>query len=96
MLLYLPGMLTDQRLWQHQVPALHALMPYQHIRLDTCDNLHRMADDLLQSLPHDKPFVLCGLSMGGLYRAGSMPTIVRTRAMASVACADTDSHLCPR
>lgn len=63
-LLFLPGLLCDGRLWRDQIAAL------QGVRCVVADLTHdetvgAMADRALRAVPTDVPLAVCGLSMGG-------------------------------
>ena len=60
--LYLPGMMCDDRLWTPQVAAL----PYPAVHADTtrADTIEDMAEQVLAAAPTE--FALVGLSMGGI------------------------------
>lgn len=60
--LYLPGMMCDDRLWTPQVAAL----PYPAVHADTtrANTIEDMAEQVLAAAPTE--FALVGLSMGGI------------------------------
>ena len=60
--LFLPGMMCDERLWQHQVNALEQTV--SHADTTQADNLRDMAVQVLAVAP-DR-FAIAGLSMGGI------------------------------
>ena len=59
----LPGLLCDDRLWQHQVTALANVADCWIPDLATHDSVAGMARDVLDQMP--ARFALAGLSMGG-------------------------------
>ena len=61
-LLFLPGMMCDERLWAPQVNAID--LPSQVGDLTTSDNLSQLARNVLTDAPQS--FALAGLSMGGI------------------------------
>jgi len=58
-----PGLLLDERLWQHQVPALADLADIRVPDFTSQDSGEAMAASVLASMP--ERFALAGLSMGG-------------------------------
>jgi pimeloyl-ACP methyl ester carboxylesterase len=63
-LLFLPGLLCDGRLWRDQVAALDGVRCVV-AELTHDDNLGAMADRALRAVPAEARLSLCGLSMGG-------------------------------
>jgi pimeloyl-ACP methyl ester carboxylesterase len=63
-LLFLPGLLCDGRLWRDQVAALTGVAC--HVADLTHDeSIGAMAARALSAVPGDAPLAVCGLSMGG-------------------------------
>ena len=62
-LMLLPGLLNDERLWEHQVAALAPLADIRVADLTRDDSLAGMAERVLAQAPGR--FALAGLSMGG-------------------------------
>ena len=62
--LFLPGLLCDGRLWRDQVEALAGLRCVV-ADLTHDDSLGAMADRALRALPAEARLSVCGLSMGG-------------------------------
>lgn len=63
-LLFLPGLLCDGRLWRDQVAALTGVAC--HVADLTHDeSIGAMATRALRAVPGDAPLAVCGLSMGG-------------------------------
>lgn len=63
-LLFLPGLLCDARLWRDQIAALGGITC--HVADLTHDeSIGAMATRALGSVPADAPLAVCGLSMGG-------------------------------
>jgi len=63
-LLFLPGLLCDARLWRDQVAALPGVAC--HVADLTHDeSIGAMAARALRAVPGDTPLAVCGLSMGG-------------------------------
>ncbi len=60
--LYLPGMMCDERLWQHQTRSLP--FPAIHADTTTSDSIGGLAERALSDAP-DR-FAMVGLSMGGI------------------------------
>ena len=60
--LYLPGMMCDERLWQHQTTSLP--FPAVHADTTTSDSIEGMAEKALAAAPEQ--FAMVGLSMGGI------------------------------
>lgn len=60
--LLLPGMLCDQRMWAHQLDALH--IPVQVADLTRSEDFESMAARVLAEAP--PTFAMAGLSMGGI------------------------------
>ncbi len=58
-----PGLLLDERLWQHAIPALDDLADCRVADFSTQDSGRAMAESVLAMMP--ERFALCGLSMGG-------------------------------
>lgn len=58
-----PGLLLDERLWQHAVPALSDLADCRVADFSSQDTIGAMAESVLAAMP--ERFALCGLSMGG-------------------------------
>lgn len=63
-LLLLPGLLCDARLWRDQVAALAGVRPVV-ADLTRDETVGDLAARALRSVPQDAPIALCGLSMGG-------------------------------
>ncbi|HTH95683.1 MAG TPA: alpha/beta hydrolase [Rhodocyclaceae bacterium] len=63
-LVFLPGLLCDERLWEGQIMALSDIAHSTVVRLDTTDSMEAMAAEVLHQAP-DGPFMLAGMSMGG-------------------------------
>lgn len=61
-LVLLPGLLSDNHLWQHQCQQLIDIAPIQVI-FSTQDSPYKMVEEILIKAP--KKFVLAGHSMGG-------------------------------
>jgi pimeloyl-ACP methyl ester carboxylesterase len=64
-LLLLPGLLCDARLWRDQVAALSGDAHCLVADVAHDDRLGAMAERALRLVPDGAPFSLCGLSMGG-------------------------------
>lgn len=64
-LLLLPGLLCDARLWRDQVAALAPLAGTVVANLTADETVGDMAARALEAVPAGAPFALCGLSMGG-------------------------------
>ncbi|NKC31776.1 alpha/beta fold hydrolase [Falsiroseomonas selenitidurans] len=64
-LLLLPGLLCDSRLWRDQVAAFSPSLRCVVADLALDDNLGSMAARALDAVPGDAPICLLGLSMGG-------------------------------
>jgi pimeloyl-ACP methyl ester carboxylesterase len=64
-LLLLPGLLCDGRLWREQVAALAGAASCVVADLTHDDSVGAMAARALAAVPPDAPVALCGLSMGG-------------------------------
>jgi pimeloyl-ACP methyl ester carboxylesterase len=62
-LILLPGLLCDQRLWQHQIKVLGAIAEVLVPDLTKFSSIEDMAIDVLRRAPPE--FALAGLSMGG-------------------------------
>lgn len=62
--LALPGLLNDERLWQHQAAALSPLHPFTSFPLAPQASMAELADAALARAPPGR-FALAGLSMGG-------------------------------
>lgn len=62
-LIFLPGLLCDAHLWQHQADALADLADPRTADLSADDSIAAMAARVLENAP--KRFALCALSMGG-------------------------------
>lgn len=60
---FIPGLLNDEKLWQHQVDALSQQAQVIIADLSQDDSLTAMAQRILQQAP--EKFALVGLSMGG-------------------------------
>lgn len=60
----LPGLLDDERLWQHQAAALGTRYPLLTARLTGHDSIAALAASALANAPAGR-FALLGLSMGG-------------------------------
>ncbi|MHA3051487.1 alpha/beta fold hydrolase [Acinetobacter sp. ANC 4640] len=60
---FIPGLLNDEKLWQHQANALSQQAQVIIADLSKDDNLSAMAQRILQQAP--EKFALVGLSMGG-------------------------------
>ena len=58
-----PGLLLDERLWQHAVLALSDLADCRVPDFSSQDTIGAMAESVLAAMP--ERFALCGLSMGG-------------------------------
>jgi pimeloyl-ACP methyl ester carboxylesterase len=58
-----PGLLLDQRLWKHQIPALADVAECRVPDFSTQDSIGAMARAVLKLMP--QRFALAGLSMGG-------------------------------
>lgn len=65
MLLFLPGLLCDARLWRDQVAALGDEVPCLVADLTHDDTIGAMAERALRGVPADAVLSVCGLSMGG-------------------------------
>jgi pimeloyl-ACP methyl ester carboxylesterase len=63
-LVLLPGLLNDERLWQHQVTALENVAHCQVANISREDSMAALAASVLKQAPAGK-FALAGLSMGG-------------------------------
>ena len=63
-LLLLPGMMCDERLWQHQVDALGDQCRVQVCSLAGAASIYQLAASVLAMAP--QRFALAGLSMGGI------------------------------
>ncbi len=61
--LFMPGLLCDERLWRHQIAALPPGVSAQVADFAQDDSLDAMAARALAAMPGR--FALCGLSMGG-------------------------------
>lgn len=59
-----PGLLLDERMWQHAIPALSDLADCRVADFTTQDSGREMAESVLAMMPPGR-FALCGLSMGG-------------------------------
>ncbi len=59
----LPGLLTDDALWQHQIAPLSEATDPWVADFTSQDSTAAMAASVLEAMP--ERFVLCGLSMGG-------------------------------
>lgn len=92
-LLLLPGLLCDHRLWRDQVAALEAEVACHVADLTQDDNLPAMAARALAAVPADVPIALAGLSMGGYVAMEAMRQapgrIARLALMDTSARADT-------
>jgi pimeloyl-ACP methyl ester carboxylesterase len=77
-LLMLPGLLCDQRLWQHQALALSDVADVTIADLSLDDSMEGMARRALAQVP-DR-FALAGLSMGG-YVAFEIMRLARQRVL---------------
>jgi pimeloyl-ACP methyl ester carboxylesterase len=64
-LLLLPGLLCDARLWAPQQAALSDLADIVIADLTRSDSLRAMAEAAMASVPADRPVAVAGLSMGG-------------------------------
>ncbi len=64
-LLLLPGLLCDARLWRDQVAALGGRARCIVADLTRDETLAAMARRATEMVPGDAPFAVCGLSMGG-------------------------------
>lgn len=62
-LIFLPGLLCDERLWEHQAETLGDLCHPRIADLAGHDSIEAMADHVLKDAPGR--FALAGLSMGG-------------------------------
>jgi pimeloyl-ACP methyl ester carboxylesterase len=60
----LPGLLDDERLWQHQAACLAPLHPFFTANLTEHDSIASLASAALSRAPSER-FALAGLSMGG-------------------------------
>jgi len=60
----LPGLLDDERLWQHQAAAISSLHPFFTADLTGHDSIASLASTALARAPAER-FALAGLSMGG-------------------------------
>lgn len=58
-----PGLLLDERLWRHQLPALADIADCRVPDFSTQESIAAMARDVLKLMP--RHFALAGLSMGG-------------------------------
>lgn len=65
LLLFLPGLLCDARLWRDQAAALGGGMRVVVADLTHDETVGAMAARALRGLPADAPLAVCGLSMGG-------------------------------
>jgi len=63
-LLLLPGLLNDDRLWRHQISALHDVAEISVADLTGGDSMAALASAVLARAPVPQ-FALAGLSMGG-------------------------------
>jgi pimeloyl-ACP methyl ester carboxylesterase len=63
-LLFLPGLLCDRRLWRDQIASL-APQPCLVADLTHDETVAAMAERALRAAPPDVPLAICGLSMGG-------------------------------
>jgi pimeloyl-ACP methyl ester carboxylesterase len=64
-LLLLPGLVCDEAVWQPQVQTLQSTVDVVIADHDLCDSLPAMARAALEQVPHDRPVMLAGHSMGG-------------------------------
>jgi pimeloyl-ACP methyl ester carboxylesterase len=64
-LLFLPGLLCDARLWRDQVAALGDRARCVVADLTRDETVAAMARRAMELVPEGAPFALCGLSMGG-------------------------------
>ncbi len=64
-LLFLPGLLCDARLWRDQVAALSPGLRCIVADLTHDDSIAGMAERALRLVPAEAPLAVCGLSMGG-------------------------------
>lgn len=64
-LLLLPGLLCDARLWRDQIAGLADLAEIVVADLTQDDNLGAIAERVLATLPESIPVAIAGLSMGG-------------------------------
>jgi pimeloyl-ACP methyl ester carboxylesterase len=64
-LLFLPGLLCDARLWREPIAALQGRASCLVADLTHDDSIAAMAARALRLVPDGTPFALCGLSMGG-------------------------------
>jgi pimeloyl-ACP methyl ester carboxylesterase len=92
-LLLLPGLLCDARLWRDQAEALGATLRCIVADLTQDDNLAAMAARALDAVPAGSPIALAGLSMGGYVAMEIMrqapARIARLALMDTSARADT-------
>lgn len=92
-LLLLPGLLCDQRLWRDQVATLGATHRCVVADLTQDATLPAMAARALEAVPASAPIALVGLSMGGYVAMEAMRQapgrIVRLALMDTSARADT-------
>jgi pimeloyl-ACP methyl ester carboxylesterase len=64
-LLLLPGLLCDGRLWRDQVAALRERAHCVVADLTRDETVAAMAGRAMEAVPQGVPFAVCGLSMGG-------------------------------
>jgi pimeloyl-ACP methyl ester carboxylesterase len=63
-IVFLPGLLCDERLWAKQIDALGDIAHATVAHLDTADSMAALASSVLEQAP-DGAFMLAGMSMGG-------------------------------
>ncbi|MFO7324364.1 MAG: alpha/beta fold hydrolase [Pseudomonadota bacterium] len=63
LLVFVPGLVCDARVWRHQIEGLSRQRPVQVASHGTLDSLGRMAERILDTAP--PRFALAGHSMGG-------------------------------
>jgi len=62
-LVFVSGALSDEKVWQYQLPALTPVAKIYHADNTSYTSIEAMADKLLASMPEH--FILVGYSMGG-------------------------------
>jgi pimeloyl-ACP methyl ester carboxylesterase len=72
----LPGLLDDERLWQHQAACLAPLHPFFTANLTEHDSIASLASAALSRAPSER-FALAGLSMGGYVALALLDTNAR-------------------
>ena len=65
-IIFLPGMMCDERIFEHQIKTLKAAKYNIEIAaMDEFDSMQALAENILAKTNFDQ-FILCGLSMGGI------------------------------